>query len=145
MGASAEAHRSADGGTTMTVAKGALLLDRVELPDALPHWLTEADLDFYTEQFEYAGFRGPLNRYRNLDRDWVDLRAWTAAPIRQPSLFIGGDRDGPTMWGTNAIKRFGESLPDLRGSHILDNCGHWVQQEKPDEINRLLVDWLTSL
>ncbi len=143
--ASADAHRSVDGGTTATVAKGTLLLDRVSLPDALPDWLSEADLDFYTEQFEYSGFRGPLNRYRNLDRDWIDLRAWTAVPIRQPSLFIGGDRDGPTIWGQNAIKRFPQSLPGLRGSHILERCGHWVQQEKPDDVNRLLVDWLRSL
>ncbi|HEX3707686.1 MAG TPA: alpha/beta hydrolase [Mycobacteriales bacterium] len=145
VGASADAHRSADGGTTASVAKGKLLLDRVTLPDSLPAWLTDSDLDFYTEQFEYAGFRGPLNRYRNVDRDWIDLRAWTGAPIRQPSLFIGGDRDGPVLWGQNAIKRFPESLPDLRGSHILENCGHWVQQERPDEVNRILVDWLTSL
>lgn len=143
--ASADSHRGADGGTTASVAKGTLLLDRVTLPDTLPGWLTEADLDFYTEQFEYSGFRGPLNRYRNVDRDWVDLRAWTGAPIRQPSLFIGGDRDGPVIWGQNAIKRFPESLPGIRGSHILDNCGHWVQQEKADEVNRLLVDWLASL
>lgn len=143
--ASADAHRHVDGGTTATVAKGTLLLDRVTLPDDLPGWLSEADLAFYTEQFEYSGFRGPLNRYRNLDRDWVDLRAWTATPIRQPSLFIGGDRDGPTMWGQNAIKRFPESLPGLRGSHILERCGHWVQQEKADEVNELLVDWLKSL
>ncbi|HVV77523.1 MAG TPA: alpha/beta hydrolase [Mycobacteriales bacterium] len=143
--ASADAHRHTDGGTTATVAKGTLLLDRVTLPDSLPGWLSQADLDFYTEQFEYSGFRGPLNRYRNLDRDWLDLRAWTAAPIRQPSLFIGGDRDGPTMWGANAIRRFPQSMPALRGSHILDSCGHWVQQEKPDEVNELLVDWLKSL
>ncbi|HWC36755.1 MAG TPA: alpha/beta hydrolase [Mycobacteriales bacterium] len=143
--ASADSHRSADGGTTATVAKGKLLLDRVVLPDSLPGWLTEADLDFYTEQFEYSGFRGPLNRYRNVDRDWVDLRAWTGAPIRQPSLFIGGEKDGPVIWGQNAIKRFPESLPGLRGSHILDNCGHWVQQEKSEEVNRLLVEWLNGL
>ncbi|HVT65958.1 MAG TPA: alpha/beta hydrolase [Mycobacteriales bacterium] len=145
IGASADAHRSTDGGTTATKAKGQMLLDRVTLPDSLPGWLSEADLDYYTEQFQYAGFRGPLNRYRNVDRDWIDLRAWTGAPIRQPSLFIGGDRDGPVIWGQNAIKRFPESLPGLRGSHILENCGHWVQQEKPEIVNKLLVDWLVAL
>ncbi|HEX3898178.1 MAG TPA: alpha/beta hydrolase [Mycobacteriales bacterium] len=145
VGASADARRSTDGGTTATLAKGTLLLDRVTLPDALPSWLTEADLDFYAEEFERTGFRGPLNRYRNVDRDWLDLRAWTGAPIRQPSLFIAGDRDGPAMWGKGAIGRFPESLPGLRGSHILEKCGHWVQQEKPEEVTRLLVDWLESL
>jgi pimeloyl-ACP methyl ester carboxylesterase len=128
-----------------TVPKGKLLLDRVPLPDKLPGWLSEADLDFYTEEFERTGFRGPLNRYRNVDRDWIDLRAWTGAPIRVPSLFIGGDKDGPTILGSNAIARFPESLPDLRGSHILPNCGHWLQQEQPEEVNQILVDWLTSL
>jgi pimeloyl-ACP methyl ester carboxylesterase len=145
VGASADPPPSPDAGSMGTVPKGKLLLDRVPLPDKLPGWLTDADLDFYTEEFERTGFRGPLNRYRNVDRDWVDLRGWTAAPIRVPSLFIGGDKDGPTILGRNAIARFPESLPDLRGSHILENCGHWVQQEKPDEVNRLLVDWLKSL
>ncbi|HWA64802.1 MAG TPA: alpha/beta hydrolase [Mycobacteriales bacterium] len=145
VGASAQARRSPDGGTMGTVAKGKLLLDRIGLPDELPEWLTDEDLDFYAAEFERNGFRGPLNRYRNVDRDWIDLRAWTGVPIRQPSLFIGGEKDGPVIWGQNAIKRFPQSLPGLRGSHILSDCGHWVQQEKADEVNRLLVEWLTSL
>jgi pimeloyl-ACP methyl ester carboxylesterase len=49
------------------------------------------------------------------------------------------------MWGAGAIARFPDTLPDLRGSHILPGCGHWVQQERADEVNRLLVDWLKSL
>ena len=47
--------------------------------------------------------------------------------------------------GARAIARFPDTLPDLRGSHILPGCGHWVQQERADEVSRLLVDWLTSL
>ena len=62
-----------------------------------------------------------------------------------PSLFIGGDRDGPTILGRKAIENFGTNLPGLVGSHIVENCGHWVQQEQPDEVNRLLVDFITGL
>ena len=53
-----------------------MLRDRFVIPDELPGWLTEEDLDFYTAEFERTGFRGALNRYRNVDRDWVDLTPW---------------------------------------------------------------------
>ena len=62
-----------------------------------------------------------------------------------PSLFIGGERDGPTVWGQRAIARFPQTLPGLRGSHILDGAGHWVQQERADAVNRLLIDFLKGL
>jgi pimeloyl-ACP methyl ester carboxylesterase len=146
MAASADGARSAsDRGTTATVARGKMMRDRFASPDRLPDWLTEEDLGFYVAEFERTGFRGALNRYRNVDRDWQDLQPWRGAPIRVPSLFIGGEKDGPTVWGSRAIARFPDNLPDLRGSHILPGCGHWVQQERTDDVNRLLVDWLKSL
>ncbi|HEY2429518.1 MAG TPA: alpha/beta fold hydrolase, partial [Acidimicrobiales bacterium] len=74
--ASGDAVRSPDGGTMATVAPGGRLRDRFVIPDELPPWLTEEDLDFYTGEFERGGFAGPLNRYRNVDRDWEDLRVW---------------------------------------------------------------------
>ncbi|HEY2430245.1 MAG TPA: hypothetical protein VGI06_15000, partial [Acidimicrobiales bacterium] len=66
-------------------------------------------------------------------------------PITVPSLFIGGERDRPTIWGASAIARFGESLPALHGSHVLPGCGHWVQQERAAEVNDLLVGFVRSL
>lgn len=132
------------GGTMASVAPGGRLSDRFVTPDALPGWLTQGDLDFYVGEFERAGFAGPLNRYRNVDRDWEDLAAFTGQPIRVPSLFVGGDRDGPTVWGSNAISRFPETLPALHGSHVLEGCGHWVQQERAEEVNRLLIDFLKA-
>jgi epoxide hydrolase A/B len=144
--ASADGARQASGaGSIATVARGTMLRDRFPAPGPLPGWLTEDDLGFYAQEFERTGFRGALNRYRNVDRDWQDLQPWKGAPIRVPSLFIGGEHDGPTRWGGRAIARFPDTLPDLRGSHILPECGHWVQQERADEVSRLLVDWLTSL
>jgi len=143
--ASGDAIAPADGGTMATVRKGGMLRDRFVIPERLPPWLTEADIDFYAAEFERTGFRGPLNRYRNVDRDWEDLRPWRGQPIKVPSLFIGGEKDGPTIWGAGAISRFNETMPGLRGSHILPGCGHWLQQERAEEVNRLLTEWLASL
>ncbi|MGI8492654.1 MAG: alpha/beta fold hydrolase [Acidimicrobiales bacterium] len=143
--ASGDAIRPADGGTMASLPPGGQLRDRFVVPEALPVWLSDEDVDFYAGEFERTGFRGALNRYRNIDRDWVDLRAWNDQPITVPSLFIGGELDGPTRWGERAIARFPDTLPGCRGSHVLAGCGHWVQQERADEVNRLLVEWLTAL
>ena len=143
--ASGDGVRPPGGGSIATVARGTMLRDRFGEPGPLPGWLTEDDLGFYAAEFERTGFRGPLNRYRNVDRDWQDLQPWRGAPIRVPALFIGGEKDGPTIWGTKAIARFPDTLPDLRGSHILPGCGHWVQQERADEVSGLLTGWLKSL
>ncbi len=62
-----------------------------------------------------------------------------AVPVHRREL------DGPTIWSARAIKNFPATLPGLVSSHILDGCGHWVQQERPDEVNRLLTGWLHSL
>ena len=132
-------------GTVATVRRGGLMKDRFRRPDPLPAWLTEADLDVYSSEFEHTGLRGPLNRYRNVDRDWEDLAAFRGAHIDVPSLFIGGDRDGPTVWGAPAIAAFEQTLPKLHRSVILEGCGHWTQQERPDEVNEALVDFLGSL
>jgi pimeloyl-ACP methyl ester carboxylesterase len=132
-------------GTMATVRPGGKLKDRFAQPEELPKWLTEADLDFYVGEFERTGFTGPLNRYRCVDLDWRDLAAFTRRPITVPTLFVGGELDGPTIWGAGAIARFGETLPDLRGSHILPGSGHWVQQERPDDVNNLLLEFLGGL
>ena len=133
------------GGTMATVPRGGRLRDRLVVPDQLPPWLTAEDLDYYVGEFERTGLTGGLNRYRNVDRDWEDLAGFRDQPITVPALFIGGDRDGPTVWGASAIERFPTTLPGLRGSHILAGCGHWVQQERAAEVNRLLVEFLGGL
>ncbi len=136
---------SPDGRTIATVRPGGMLRERFPVLDSLPAWLTEEDLDFYVSQFEHGGFRGPLNRYRNVDRDWQDLQAWRNRPIEVPALFIGGEKDGPTIWGARNIERHASTMPANRGNHILPGCGHWVQQERAAEVNALLLDWLSGL
>ncbi|GAA2838125.1 alpha/beta fold hydrolase [Nonomuraea rubra] len=132
---------SAEGKGAYFVPEGGRLRDRFPR-DTLPSWLTEADLDVYAGEFERTGLTGALNRYRNVDRDWEDLAAWDGAPITQPALFVGGALDASTTWMAGAIEAFPETMPGLAGVHLLEGCGHWVQQERPGEVNRLVIDWL---
>ncbi len=127
------------------VERGKKLRDKFLFPERMPRWLSDADLDIYTREFEYSGFFGPLCRYRNVDRDWEDLAALAGRPIEPPALFVGGSKDGPTIWGAPAIARFGETLPRLCGSHILEGAGHWIQQERPEQTNALLLDFLKQI
>ena len=127
------------------VERGKTLRDKFVYPTVMPRWLSEADLDVYTREFEYSGFFGPLSRYRNVDRDWEDLAAFADRPITIPALFIGGSRDGPTRWGAPAIERFPQTLPKLFRSTILDGAGHWIQQERPAETNALLLEFLRAI
>jgi pimeloyl-ACP methyl ester carboxylesterase len=78
-------------------------------------------------------------------RPTADLAAWDGAPLEQPSLFIGGELDPVTGWMAGAVRAFPTTLPSLTSSHLLTGCGHWVQQERPDEVNQILVDWLRSV
>ncbi|MEY7975500.1 alpha/beta fold hydrolase [Streptomyces pilosus] len=126
------------------VARGGRMRDRFPA-GTLPAWLTERVLDVYAGEFERTGTTGALNRYRNMDRDWEDLAPHRGAPIKQPSLFIGGALDASTTWMSDAIDAYPTTLPGLSASHLLDDCGHWVQQERPGQVNRLLTDWFGTL
>jgi pimeloyl-ACP methyl ester carboxylesterase len=135
------------GSSMAHVAHGGQQRDRFHYPPegTMPTWMGAEDLEAYVTEFRYSGLRGPLNRYRNVDRDWEDLAAWRYRPIDVPALFVGGAQDGPTAWGGRAIARFADSLPRLHRSVILDGCGHWTQQERAAEVNELLVEFLGTL
>lgn len=129
---------------------GEPMLQGLEDPDPFPDWLTPADIDYYVGEFERSGFRGPINRYRNFERDWALMKAHGDHVIRQPSLFIAGEKDMVLkMFGDGDIAaieaRMRETMADLRGVHIIANSGHWTQQERPDETTRLLIDWMATL
>jgi pimeloyl-ACP methyl ester carboxylesterase len=128
------------------LGSGTLLTNTVD-PPSLPPWLSEADLDYYAQEFSRAGFRGGLNWYRNLRRNWELGGPWRGQPIRQPSLFIAGSRDGVLRFpaAQAQLDAFPKTLPSLRGSHILEGAGHWVQQERPDEVNALLTAFVKGL
>ena len=125
---------------------GTLLANTVD-PETLPAWLSDADLDYYAGEFGRAGFRGGLNWYRNLRRNWELSGPWRGQPIRQPSQFIAGSRDGVLRFpaAKSQLDAYPTTLPGLRGSHILDGAGHWVQQERAADVNRLLIEFLKGL
>ncbi|MCL6646089.1 MAG: alpha/beta hydrolase [Dehalococcoidia bacterium] len=125
--------------------ENARFLDQMTDPETLPAWLTEADLDYFAQEFERTGFRGGLNWYRNLDRNWELTLELAGAKIQQPALFIAGDRDVVIAFMGGGLDAMKSLVPNLRGVHLLPGCGHWTQQERPAEVNRLLVDFLRSL
>jgi hypothetical protein len=94
--------------------KSETFLDTGTVPETLPAWLTEADLDFYAEQFKRTGFRGGLNWYRNIDRIWELTPFLSGAKIRQPSLFIAGEFDGVITIYRKDLDRLEETMPALR-------------------------------
>jgi pimeloyl-ACP methyl ester carboxylesterase len=116
-------------------------------PPPLPAWLTEADIDFYTSEFTRTGFRGGLNWYRNIDRNWELLAPFDGLPVTVPALYMAGDRD-PVLRFPGAARHIADLAkfaPQLRGTIMLPGCGHWTQQERPGEVNAAMIDFLRSL
>jgi pimeloyl-ACP methyl ester carboxylesterase len=120
-------------------------LDTGTVPDRLPEWLTEGDIDAFAVDFEQTGFRGGLNWYRNLDRMWEQTGFLAGAPIRQPTVFAAGEADAVIAMYRPAYDALERTVLDLRTNVLLPGVGHWIQQERPAEVNRLLVEFLTSL
>lgn len=99
--------------------------------------LDDAELDYYAEAFSRSGFTGPINWYRNWSHNWTQLEGIDQT-IDIPTLFIGADND--VLIGLHHIEGMKPLVSNL-SIHMLD-CGHWTQQESPNEVNALLVDWL---
>lgn len=118
----------------------------LENPKAFPAWLPDEDIDYLVKEFTASGFRGPLNRYRNFHRDFEWSSRTAGKKIEQPALFMAGSLDGGIrMFGQGVEERMRVNFADLRGFHLIEGAGHWNQQEKPAETNRLLIDWLRGL
>jgi pimeloyl-ACP methyl ester carboxylesterase len=130
----------------LVVPEGKGFLDRSEDPKVLPDWLTEEDIAEFTAQYTRSGFTGGLNWYRNIDRNWELTAPWHNAKITPPSLYVTGDRDPVRSFSApGMIERLPELLTDLRGVHDLPGCGHWIQQERPAEVNAALLEFLKGL
>jgi pimeloyl-ACP methyl ester carboxylesterase len=126
---------------------GATMLDGLPDPDPFPSWMSAADIDYLVGEFQAGGLRGPLNRYRNQHRDHAFLQGFKGEPIKQPSLYIGGTNDIVLSMipGFDLLAAMKSLTPGLKASVLLDGCGHWTQQERPEEVTRLLGDWLLGL
>jgi pimeloyl-ACP methyl ester carboxylesterase len=116
-------------------------------PATLPSWLTEADVDFYADEFARTGFRGGLNYYRNIDRNWELLAAFAGARVTVPALYIAGDRDPVVKFPgmDQLIPNLSQFVLELRSTIILPGCGHWTQQERAAEVNAAMIDFLRGL
>lgn len=120
------------------------LLETLLESRSLPKWLSDADFKYYVESFRDTGFTGALNWYRNLDRNWELMKPYEGATITHPAFFIAGEND-PVLRSTRAnFEALSSTVPGLRRTAILPGCGHWVQQECPDEVNRELIAFLQS-
>lgn len=113
----------------------------------LPDWLSAEEFDEYVRAFEVTGFTGPLNWYRNFDRNWelTDPAAGglAAHTITVPLLFLAGSAD-PVL-GFTPRDRVTEVATGGYREVLLDGAGHWLQQERPDDVNAVLLEFLGGL
>lgn len=131
----------------LRVPAGTGFLDSMDCPTELPAWCSRADLDALLSEYRRTGFRGGLNWYRNVDLNWELTAPLAGATIRQPALFIAGTRDpvirGPM--GEAALAQLPKVVPGLRGSVLIEDAGHWVNEERPGEVNEALIGFLRGL
>jgi pimeloyl-ACP methyl ester carboxylesterase len=125
--------------------KSMKFIDTGVVPKKLPPWLTEADLDFFAGEFERSGFRGGVNWYRNFDRNWELTPFLDGAKLRQPALFVAGSEDCVGKMQPGRFEMAGAFTPNLKKQVILPGVGHWTQQERPAEVNQLLIEFLRGL
>jgi pimeloyl-ACP methyl ester carboxylesterase len=133
-------------GVGMVPRKGGFLSGMAN-PESLPPWLDAEDLDFYVGEFARTGFRGGLNWYRNIDRNWELLATHAGARVGVPALYVVGDRDPviafPGM--DRLLPALPTFVPQLRRTLMLAGCGHWTQQERPAEVNAAMIEFLRGL
>ena len=116
-------------------------------PATLPAWLSEADIDFYAGEFRRSGFRGPLNYYRNVDRNWELMAPFADVLVTVPALYVAGDRDMVVSFPgmDQLLANLRHFVPALRNIQMLPGCGHWTQQERAFEVNAAIIDFIRSL
>jgi epoxide hydrolase A/B len=134
------------GNIAMVPRRGGFLTQTTD-PDPLPPWLTTADIEFYAAEFSRTGFRGALNWYRNIDRNWELLAPFAGAVVTVPALYVAGDRDlvvrFPGM--EQLIANLSTFVPQLRRTIMLPGCGHWTQQERAGEVNDAMLEFLDAI
>jgi pimeloyl-ACP methyl ester carboxylesterase len=109
----------------------------------LPEWVSADEFERYIEAFTETGFTGPLNWYRNFDRNWALTEHTPAPTITAPTLFLAGSAD-PVLGFTPRDRVRDVATGDYR-EVLIEGVGHWLQQERPEEVNALLLDFLAGL
>jgi pimeloyl-ACP methyl ester carboxylesterase len=126
----------------LVVPPGSVFTELWPEPGTLPGWITEDDVATYVEEYATTGFGRALHWYRNLDRNWEITAAWDGAPITPPSLLLIGDRDPVVAMipPDRLTASVGALLPGLRGIERIAGAGHWLQQERPRQVDTALVE-----
>ncbi|XP_030641958.1 bifunctional epoxide hydrolase 2 [Chanos chanos] len=127
--------------TSGVCKRGGLFVDVTEdVPRSVI--LSEAALKYYVQQFKKSGFRGPLNWYRNVERNWRWMCSRPRDPITMPALMVTAGKD-PVLLPA-FTKGMEEAIPNLKKEHI-EECGHWTQMDRPAELNKILIAWLKEI
>jgi pimeloyl-ACP methyl ester carboxylesterase len=108
-------------------------------------WLTEDELKVYTAEYERTGFQGGLEEYRVkwIDKYRAELQLFSGRTIDVPSLFIAGNSDWGVYQSPGDFERMQKTAcKRMVGTHLLNGAGHWVQQEQPEDVSKVLVQFL---
>ena len=100
--------------------------------------LSEEELNYYHDAFAAGGFTGPINWYRNWKHNWKTTKK-VEQKVNVPALFVGAVED--RIIGQKQIDGMRPYVPDLE-IQMIEDCGHWTQQEKPAELNAIMLEWL---
>jgi pimeloyl-ACP methyl ester carboxylesterase len=131
--------------STGFIPHGQSFLSIVTDDAVLPPWMSEAHFAEYVDAFNAGGFRAPLDWYRNLDANWA-LTSWLQeARITVPAAFVVGENDPVRHYAGAHEASLKDWATDLRMQTVIPGAGHWLQQERPDEVNRFLLEFLRTL
>ncbi|XP_014509155.1 uncharacterized protein LOC106768491 [Vigna radiata var. radiata] len=115
-------------------------------PIQTPSWLSQEECDYYVSKYDKTGFTGGFNYYRNLDLNWELTAPWTGAKVKVPVKFIVGDLDltynspgAKDYIHKGGLKR---DVPLLEDVVVIQGAGHFVHQERPDEITKHIYDFV---
>lgn len=136
----------------MDLDKGMAETVAAEMPSAAEiaacRWLTAEDVDVYAEEYGRTGFQGGLNGYRRGADAKInaELQLFSGRTIDVPSCFISGKSDWGVYQTPGAVERMRNSAcTKMVDFHLVDGAGHWVQQEQPEEVSRLLIQFLRKV
>ena len=135
-----------DGPNISIVPRGTKMRDKFVYPQTMPKWLSEADLDVYTREFEYSGFFGPLSRYRNADRDWEDLAGFAEQADHDSGAVRRRFERRPDDLGQARDRKISRRrCRSCSGAKSSTAPGHWIQQEAAPRTNELLIEFLRAI
>ena len=129
-------------GVSLMLKPGQGFLTDTTIPQQSPSWLTDEDVSYFVEAFKRSGYRGGLNWYRNLDRNWAISGGWQGLKIQQPALFIAGANDGVIKFMAKALEQLPTTVPGLKKTLLVPDSGHWIQQQRAAEVNAAILEFL---